>query len=241
MKNVLKKPLSILCFLLVFAYGCSDEPETKPNVPDDNREGHPISAKDMTNASGPVSPGAFSLWQSCSTYPYYISGTNGICIPVGGTECGTNYLGAQQNGGQYATGLQFTGTFKGGSNAPNGSNEMAVFICDNVSSWTGREMGFVKTLSDNTLKAYIQSPGQYIYQTLYTGGSGYHTYKCQVRSASQNSLVDFYVDGVYQCTLNNPGVNYWNQWYYFVGTTHRTSGGWGSGGQQIEMYDMQTF
>lgn len=187
-----------------------------------------------------ISPHSFSLWQSCSTKPYYIQGTNGICVPVGGTACSPNYLGAQQNGGQYATGMQFTGCFKGGSNAPDGSNEMAVFICDNVTSWTGREMGFVKTLNDNVLKAYLQSPGQYIYQSISTGDNGYHTFKCQV-NYNNHSQVDFYVDGNYVLSLQNPGVNYWGNWYYFVGTTHRTSGGWPSNGQQIEMYDMTTY
>lgn len=183
----------------------------------------------------------FSLWQSCSTKPYLIPETNGICIPVGGTECVPNYLGAQQKGGQYATGMLFTGCFKGGTNAPDGSNEMAVFICDNVTEWTGREMGFVMTLNDYTLKAYIQSPSVYLYKTISSGYTGYHTYKCQVRSESENSIVDFYVDGVYKCTLSNPNVNYWNNWYYYVGTTHRTSGNWLSNGQQIEMYDMTVY
>lgn len=183
---------------------------------------------------------AFSLWQSCSTYPYLISGTNGVCVPVGGTECSTNYLGAQQSGGQYATALEFTGCFKGGSNAPNGSNEMAVFLADNVSTWNGREIGFVKTLNDNSLKAYLQGGGNYVWRVLSGGDNSYHTFKAQVQSGD-HSKVDFYVDGAYQFSLQNAGQDYWYKWYYFVGTTHRTSGGWGSGGQQIEMYSMTTY
>ncbi len=50
------------------------------------------------------------------------------------------------------------------------------FTCDNVSSWNGNEMGFVRTLNDNVLKAYLQGGGQYIYTTV--GGSGMHAYKC---------------------------------------------------------------
>jgi hypothetical protein len=116
---------------------------------------------------------------------------------------------------------------------------MAVFICDNVTTWTGREMGFVKTLNDNTLKAYLQSPGQYIWRVISSGNTGFHTYKCQV-NPTYNDRVDFYVDNVYQFTLQNPGVNYRNQWYYFVGTTIRRDAGWNSTGQSIDMFSMQT-
>jgi hypothetical protein len=184
-----------------------------------------------------VPASAFNLWGTCSTQPYVYS--NGVIVPVGSTQCNPNYVGAQQNGGQYASGLSFYGAFKGGSNAPNGSNEMAVFICDNVTTWTGREMGFVKTLNDNTLKAYLQSPGQYIWRVISSGNTGFHTYKCQV-NPTYNDRVDFYVDNVYQFTLQNPGVNYRNQWYYFVGTTIRRDAGWNSTGQSIDMFSMQT-
>jgi hypothetical protein len=197
------------------------------------------SSAAKTTPRAAIGSGSFSLWQSCTTKPYLYS--TGIIVPVGGTECSTNYVGAQQNGGQYASGMSFYGAFKGGSNAPNGSNEMAVFICDNVSTWTGREMGFVKTLNDNALKAYLQSPGGvYIYRTISVGDNGFHTYKCQVNSGD-NTKVDFYVDNVYKFTLQNPGVSYKNLWYYFVGTTHRNSGGWSSSGQQVDMYNMTTY
>lgn len=243
MKNSCKNTYCIIAFCIFFLSGC-DSNDTN-GIDNDNDQA--VGSKERTNSSGLktasaiISNTSFSLWQTCSTAPYLISGTNGICVPVGGTECSSNYVGAQQINGQYATGISFTGCFKGGSNAPDGSNEMAVFICDDITNWTGREMGFVMTLSDNSLKAYIQSPGQYIYRTISTGDSGYHDFKCQVRSANEASLVDFYVDGEYKCSLENPGVNYWNNWYYFVGTTHRTSDEWQSSGQQIEMYDIVTY
>lgn len=194
----------------------------------------------VTDPRAAVPQSAFSLWETCSTDPYLISGSNGICVPVGGTECSSNFVGAQQNGGQSATGMSFYGCFKGGSNAPDGSNEEAVFVADNVTSWNGHEMGFVETLSDHSLKGYLQGSGNYIYQVISTGDNGYHTFKCQAESGD-HSKVDFYVDGTYKFTLQNSGNSYSGNWYYFVGTTHRTSGSWSSSGQQIEMYSMTTY
>jgi hypothetical protein len=195
----------------------------------------------VNSFAGSLSIGNFSLWATGSTKAYNI-GTTGICVPMGGTEVVPNYVGAQQNGGQTAHGLQWYGCFKGGKTAPNGAQEMAVFICDNVSSWTGREMGFLKTVNDNVIKAYLQGPGGvYKYSAVLSNDNGYHTFKAVVRDSSHTDTVDYYVDGVYKCSLSNPGTNYWNQWYYFVGTTHRTVGGWSSSGYQIEMYSMQTF
>jgi len=95
-------------------------------------------------------------------------------------------------------------------------------------------MGFVETLSDHSLKGYLQGSGNYIYQVISTGDNGYHTYKCQAQSGD-HSKVDFYVDGNYKFTLQNSGNSYSGNWFYFVGTTHRTSGGWSSSGQQIEI------
>jgi hypothetical protein len=195
----------------------------------------------QTKMQKSISNTNFSLWGTCSTLPYVITGTTGICVPVGGTSCSTNYVGAQQSSGQNATGMQFVGCFKGGSNAPDGSNEMAVFVTDDVTNWTGHEMGFVETLNDHTLKAYIQGGGNYVWQTISTGDDGYHTYKCQCRDASHTYMVDFYVDGTYKCTLQNSGSSYWNNYDYWVGTTHRTSNSWSSTGQQIEMYTMTTY
>lgn len=197
----------------------------------------------MTPDSGnPLPQSDFNLWQTCSVAPapYDIQGTNGICIPVGGTGCGSNDQAAEEANGQYASGMQFNGCFKGGSNAPDGSNEMAVFIADNVTQWNGDEMGFVETLSDHTLKAYVQGNGNYYTHVISTGDDGYHTFKCQV-NYNNHSQVDFYVDGNYVYSLQNPGVNYWENLYYFVGTTHRTSDSWSSSGQQIEMYNMTTY
>jgi hypothetical protein len=225
----MKKSLFITISVLVIALTGSCSKEQKGNPTD--------SANDLKSA---LSNTAFNLWQTGLTKPYLISGSNGICVPVGGTELDTNYVGAQQNVGQYATGLQFYGCFKGGSNAPDGSNEMAVFITDDVTNWIGHEMGFVKTLNDNTLKAYVQGGGNYIWQVISTNDNGYHTYTCQCDS-DNHSMVVFYVDGAYKCTLQNPGSSYWNNWDYIVGTTHRTSGGWNSTSQQIEMYNIVTY
>lgn len=197
-----------------------------------------LSQQDTTS----LSQNDFNLWQNCpvSPSPYDIHGNNGICVPVGGTGCGSNDQAAQQNVGQSARGMQFYGCFKGGSNAPDGSNEMAVFIADNITHWDGEEMGFVETLSDHTLKAYVQGDGNYYTHVIANGDDGYHTFKCQV-NYNNHSQVDFYVDGNYICSLQNKGADYWVKWYYFVGTTHRTSDSWSSNGQQIEMYNMETF
>lgn len=203
--------------------------------------------KQVTNntdnsTSATLAPSAFSLWGTCSDMPYLIS-TNGICIPSGVTGCGSNYLAAQQSSGQNAIGMQFYGCFKGGNNAPDASNEMAVFLCTDVTNWNGYEIGFVMTLNDNTLKCYVQGNGVYNYYTLNSlinEPNGYHTFKCQVESAD-HSKVDFYIDSNMVWTLQNSDVDYWNNDYYFVGTTHRTSDNWNATGQQIEMYDMTAF
>jgi len=202
------------------------------------------AATGFRKVAGPMASipqSAFSLWGTCTDLPYLIS-TNGICVPVGGTSCSSDDLGAQQpNGvGQDATGMQFYGCFKGGSNAPNGTNEMAVFITDDVTYWEGHEMGFVETLSDHTLKAYLQGNGNYYTQVLTTNDNGYHTFKCQCESGD-HSKVDFYLDGTYKVTMPNAGSSYWNNYDYFVGTTHRTSNTWSATGQQVEMYNMTTY
>src|SRR6185437_15021968 len=111
---------------------------------------NPQVVKPDANTTLPQS--AFNLWGSCDPSAYDISGTNGICVPVGSTDCAPNDQAAQQSSGQVCVGMTFTGCFKGGSNAPSSANEMAVFLADNVTSWNGQEMGFVETLSDHTLK-----------------------------------------------------------------------------------------
>jgi hypothetical protein len=219
--------LVILAFTFMFT-GCADNVD----VSDANKR------STMKRAAIPQS--SFTLWQTCTTKPYYIAGTNGIAVLVGGNECTSNYLAAQQNTGQTTNGMQFYGAFKGGSNAPNGTNEIAAFIADDVNTWHGHEMGFVKTLNDNALKAYLQAPNvPTVFGLISINDNGYHTYKCQV-SYTDHRNVDFYVDGVYKLTLQNSNVDYWNHWNYMVGTTHKTSI-WNSTGQQLEMYDMTTF
>lgn len=198
----------------------------------------PSGEDSTTTPRAVVQPNAFKLWGTC-TNPYL--GSGGVIVPVGSNSCSPNYVGAQQNNGQNANGFSFYGCFKGGTNAPNGANEASVFLCDNITTWTGKEFGFTKTLNDNALKAYLQSPGNvFIYQTLLLNDNGYHNFKAQVQSGD-HSKVDFYIDDVYKLTLQNPGQNYYNNYDYFVGTTHRTDGGWSSTGQQIEMYSINVW
>ena len=199
---------------------------------------NPQVVKADANTTLPQS--AFNLWGSCDPSAYDISGTNGICVPVGSTDCAPNDQAAQQSSGQVCVGMTFTGCFKGGSNAPSSANEMAIFLADNVTSWNGQEMGFVETLSDHTLKGYIQGGGNYYYQTISTGDNGYHTFTCEAESGD-HTKVDFYVDGTFKFTLQNSGNNYYGNYYYWVGTTHRITDNWSSTGQQIEMYSMSVF
>lgn len=223
----MKKMTLAVCAALLLLAGMSCTKELKSPQPE--------AAPTTPRAAVPQS--AFSLWGTCNGHPYNITGSNGICVPLG--NCGTDIDAAQQNGGQNATGLQFYGCFKGGTSASSSASEQAVFLCDNVSQWNGNEMGFVKTLNDNVLKCYLQGGGQYIYQAISTGDNGYHTFKCQAKSSNVHQ-VDFYVDGVYKLTLTNNSGSYYNNWYYFVGTNHWYGGG-SNTGQQIEMYSMTTF
>lgn len=220
-----KRTIAFLGALLILA-GAGCKKDAAPKGDDAN-----------TIARAAVPQSAFSLWGTCNGTPYNISGSNGICVPVG--NCSTDIDAAQQNGGQTANGLQFYGCFKGGSNANSSASEQAVFLADNVSQWNGNEMGFVKTLNDNTLKGYLQGGGQYIYQTISVNDNGYHTFKCQAKSSNTHQ-VDFYVDGTYKFTLTNNSGSYYNKWFYFVGTNH-WYGGSNPTGQQIEMYSMTTY
>lgn len=223
----MKKMTLAVCSALLLLAGMSCTKELKSPQPD--------AASTTPRAAVPQS--AFSLWGTCNGHPYNISGSDGICVPLG--NCSTDIDAAQQNGGQNATGLQFYGCFKGGSSASSSASEEAVFLCDNVTQWNGNEMGFVKTLNDNVLKCYLQGGGQYVYQAISTGDNGYHTFKCQAKSSNVHQ-VDFYVDGVYKLTLTNNSGSYYGNWYYFVGTNHWYGGG-SNTGQQIEMYSMTTF
>ncbi|MBD1363228.1 hypothetical protein IDJ77_05330 [Mucilaginibacter sp. ZT4R22] len=138
--------LTVGCFmLLTLVLGCAKD-ANKPVASGDGAK------TTVPRAALPQS--AFNLWKTCNGTPYNISGTNGIAIPVG--NCSTDIDAAQQKVGQNATGMQFNGAFKGGSNAYSGASEEAVFVCDNVTQWNGNEMGFVKTLENNDLKAYLQ-------------------------------------------------------------------------------------
>ncbi len=201
---------------------------------------HPSLKPDASKLTIPraaVPQNAFNLWGTCNGAPYYISGTNGICVPVG--NCSTDIDAAQEANSQSATGFQFNGCFKGGTSAYSSASEEAVFMADNVSQWNGDEMGFVKTLNDNSLKAYLQGGGNYVTRVILNNDNGYHTFKCQARSDNQ-SMVDFYLDGNYVCTLTNSSGHYYGNWFYMVGTDH-WYGGSDNSGQQIEMYNMTTY
>lgn len=187
----------------------------------------------------PIGNSSYSLWNTCSTKPYLTE--TGICVPVGGQECSSNYLAAQQIEGQVCNGMQFYGCFKGGSNAPDGSNEEAVYVADDVVNWTGQEFGFVKTLNDNALKAYLQGRGvPTVFALISINDNGYHTFRALVNT-SNHKQIDYYVDGIYKQSLTNSNIDYSSRLCYFVGTTHRTSDTWNSTGQQIEMYNMVTY
>jgi hypothetical protein len=218
--------------ILALCFGCSKDSSNSAPKPQNKLNVDLSKSKQLAS----LGQSAFSLWGTCNGSPYDISGTNGICVPLG--NCSTDIDAAQQNGGQSATGFQFNGCFKGGTSASSSASEEAVFMADNVSQWNGDEMGFVKTLNDNALKAYLQGGGQYITQVLSVGDNGYHTFKAQARS--NNTQVDFYVDGTYKCTLTNNSGHYYGNWYYMVGTNH-WYGGSSNTGQQIEMYNMTTY
>jgi len=221
MRNLSEKLMlgKALLLLVCLCFSCSEDVDvtSKNNAP--------------TTPRATLGTGSFNLWGTCNGHPY-LSGS-GIIVPVG--NCGTDIDAAQQKNSQVANGFQMYGAFKGGSNAYSGSSEMAVFVCDNVTQWNGNEMGFVKTLNDNTLKAYLQGGGQYIWQVVATGNNGNHTYKCQAKSSNTHQ-VDFYIDNVYKCTLTNNSGSYYNKNYYYVGTNH-WYGGSNPSGQQLEMWN----
>jgi len=231
----MKKQLTTLAIgsaLLLLTFGCTKDAANKPaaNTVD-------LSSKNLKGSFASLGQGNFNLWGTCNGHPYNITGTNGICVPLG--NCATDIDAAQQSSGQSATGMQFNGCFKGGTAANSGAREEAVFLADNVSQWNGNEMGFVKTLENNTLKAYLQGGGQYVVSVISTGDNGYHTFKCQARSTNVH-MVDFYVDGAYKCTITNNSGSYYGNYFYFVGTNHWYGGG-SNTGQQIEMYNMVTY
>jgi hypothetical protein len=215
--------LSCLTASVLLTSGCNNEKDSAVTAPQGNK---------AASLSKTLGTGDFSLWSTCGTMPYI--GSGGVIIPVG--NCSTSINAAQQSSGQTAEAFYFSGCFKGGSNANSSASEQAVFVCDDITNWTGNEMGFVKTLNDNTLKAYLQGGGQYIYRTISTNDNGYHSYKCNAQSGNSHK-VDFYVDEVYQFTLTNNSGYYYDRYYYMVGTNH-WYGGSTPTGQQIEMYNM---
>jgi hypothetical protein len=204
MKKMIQLSFStVLLLLILICSSCLQEEE--------------IVQPQGTSPRTSIGTGGFSLWTTCGSNAY-VSGSN-IVVPIG-TGCGTKYNAAQARNSIYGSNWACNAAINGGSGAWSGASEQAIFTCDNVSSWDGNEMGFVRTLSDNVLKAYLQGGGQYIYTVV--GGSGWHAYKC---SASGLRKVDFYIDNVYRTSLTNNSGVYQNRNYYFVATNHYHGGG----------------
>jgi hypothetical protein len=174
-----------------------------------------LKPKSETTPRTTIGTGGFSLWTTCGSNAY-VSGSN-IVVPIG-TGCGTKVNAAQAKNSIYASNWYCNASINGGSGAYSGASEMAIFTCDNVTQWNGNEMGFVRTLSDGVLKAYLQGGGQYIYTTVSSGSS----YKCSATAAHK---VDFYVNEGYRTSLTNNSGNYQNRNYYFVATNHYYGGG----------------
>lgn len=197
-------------------------------------------ASTTAHASTSLGDGDFYFWNSCSPAGYDVSG--GVVVPEGTGSCVPDYVAAQESFSQDASGFSFYGAMIGGSGAGSSSDQEAVFLADNVSSFTGHEMGFIKTLNNNELQAYLQGPnGVFTYADIDSGDNNMHTFKAQVNS-SNSDQVDFYLDGTYKCSLND-GESYNELKYTYVITTHRLDGGsWNDkGGEQIEAYDMTVY
>jgi len=188
--------------------------------------------------AAPISSTYFNLWGTHNDFPYYRE--DGVVIPVGRRGTVDNYVGAQ---GQYSItsqGFSFTGVFWGKDNTPTSASEMAVFLSTDVITWEGQEFGFVKTLGDNVLKAYVQTPTAYNYEVISTGNTGYNNYKAIVDSEN-TSLVHFYVDDEYVLSIwaDSTSYNFYNQDYFMVGGTIRLDNPfWPSRNQQIEIYNV---
>ena len=174
-----------------------------------------FAPKSETTPRTTIGTGGFSLWTTCGSNAY-VSGNN-IVVPIG-TGCSNKVNAAQAKNSIYGSNWYCNGSINGGSGAYSSASEMAIFTCDNVSSWNGNEMGFVRTLNDNVLKAYLQGGGAYIYTAVSAGSS----YKCSATSAHK---VDFYVNEGYRTSLTNNVGNYQNRNYYFVATNHYYGGG----------------
>jgi hypothetical protein len=152
-----------------------------------------VQNKNITVPRAVLGTSAFNLYGNCGVNAY-ISGT-AIVSPVG-AACAPLFTGATEKYSQSASGFSFYGDFVGGSNAPDAYNEEAIFMADNISSWNGHEIGFVKKLNDNNLYGYIQSGGRGVYKLLYltSGNTGAHTYKVLIPSGN-HSQADYYIDG----------------------------------------------
>ena len=90
------KTLAMSGCLLLLSLGCSKDSgkpaaaAAQPNLP-----------KITTQSLASLGQGAFSLWGTCNGHPYDISGTNGICVPLG--NCSTDIDAAQESSGQTAS------------------------------------------------------------------------------------------------------------------------------------------
>ena len=111
MKNSFQK-IAIGAVSLLFVFGCTKD-ASKPAT--DTSATNPKLSVGNTQPLASLGQGAFNLWTTCGTAPYDISGTNGICVPVG--NCSSSIDAAQESNGQNATGFQFNGCFKGGTSA----------------------------------------------------------------------------------------------------------------------------
>lgn len=178
-----------------------------------------------------LSPTAFNYWTTCGSNAYYSGST--IYVPVT-SSCSSQVNAAQEKTGQTVSNLSFYGNFVGGNGATSYA-EMAVFVCDNVSQWNGDEMGYVYTLQDAYLKAYVQGGGQYYTSVISSGNAGWHTYNA---SASGTNKVDFYVDGSYKTSLTNYSGTYTSRYYYAVATNHWAGG---SGNYSIQVNNINVW
>jgi len=178
-----------------------------------------------------LSPTAFNYWTTCGSNAYYSGST--IYVPVT-SSCSSQYNAAQQSSGQTVSNLSIYANFVGGTGATSYS-EMAAFVCDNVSEWNGNEMGYVYTLQDGYLKAYVQGGGQYYTSVISSGNAGWHTYNASASAAHQ---VDFYVDGTYKTSLTNNSGTYTDRYYYVVATNHWAGG---SGSYSIKLKNINVW
>lgn len=193
------------------------------------------------HASTTLSNSVFNLWETCSPNAYDYSST-GLILPVG--SCDPDYVGAVEQYSQVATGFSFSGAFYEVNGSPSSADQEAVFLCDNDSSFQGHEFGFVKTLNNGVLQAYMQDPpggnGHYWTVPISTGDNGTHTFaaKCAASYGGSAEQIDYYVDGNYVTSIVNPhGESYESLNYYYVATTQNTSGGFSPGGDQLEIWN----